>query len=91
MDDDNDIVEGEYVHNYTKEELARLCIIDEDEFVFDFEEELLDTENDEKHEAYVLKPVAEANDYDEVEIEDDFDDVEVRYANYQNEKLPTFT
>ncbi|MFS8007239.1 hypothetical protein Hanom_Chr14g01258661 [Helianthus anomalus] len=37
---EHDVVEGEFVHNYTKEEIAEMLGVDEDSFEFDFEDEL---------------------------------------------------
>ncbi|MFS7963221.1 hypothetical protein Hanom_Chr08g00735511 [Helianthus anomalus] len=48
-------------------------------------------ENDDKQEAYVFQPIPDADEFDSVEIEDDFDDEEVRYATHVNEEFPTFT
>ncbi|XP_022014776.1 glutamic acid-rich protein-like [Helianthus annuus] len=63
--------------------------IPEEEFVFDFEAGLEDMSKEDNESEHVFEPVANADEYDRVEIEDIRDD-EIRYANNIDEDLPTF-
>ncbi|MFS7977640.1 hypothetical protein Hanom_Chr10g00906391 [Helianthus anomalus] len=57
----HDTEEGEFVHNYTREEIAKLMGLKEDSFTFDFEQELneIDPEQPEK---YMFKDIPDEND-----------------------------
>ncbi|MFS7996776.1 hypothetical protein Hanom_Chr12g01133811 [Helianthus anomalus] len=69
----HDVEEGEFVHNYTREEITQMMGVDEHSFKFDFEEELNNIDISEPEE-YVFKNIPEANDFDKVVVEDDSDD-----------------
>ncbi|MFS7888283.1 hypothetical protein Hanom_Chr00s000001g01593121 [Helianthus anomalus] len=61
--------ESEIWHTYTLDEIIKLTHIDENEFKFDFEEELNEFDINQQHE-YEYKYVEEANNYDRVEVEE---------------------
>ncbi|XP_021974661.1 protein PFC0760c-like [Helianthus annuus] len=64
-----DVEEGEFRHSYTLTEIIKLTHIDENEFKFDFEEELNEFDINQQHE-YEYKYVEDADNYDRVEVED---------------------
>ncbi|MFS8007313.1 hypothetical protein Hanom_Chr14g01259551 [Helianthus anomalus] len=72
-DDDSQREEGEFVHNYTKEEIAEILGIDERSFEFDFENELNNISATQPND-YLYKYVPEADDYDRVVVDDDSDE-----------------
>ncbi|MFS7938451.1 hypothetical protein Hanom_Chr05g00439861 [Helianthus anomalus] len=90
VDKDYVIEECEFVQSCTKEELAKMCGIPEEDFEFDFEKDLEDSENDDQQEAYMFELVIDDDDFNRVEFQDDTDDEEVQYANNVNEQFPTF-
>ncbi|MFS7929145.1 hypothetical protein Hanom_Chr04g00329051 [Helianthus anomalus] len=64
-----DVEEGEFRHSYTLAEILKLTHTDENEFKFDFEEELNDFNINQQSE-YQYKYVEEADNYERVEVED---------------------
>ncbi|MFS7902701.1 hypothetical protein Hanom_Chr01g00014291 [Helianthus anomalus] len=78
-----DIEEGEIRHTYTLDEIIKLTHIDENEFKFDFEEELNEFYINQQHE-YEYKYVEDADNYDRVEVEDcsDEESVNVDTSNF---------
>ncbi|MFS8001883.1 hypothetical protein Hanom_Chr13g01195551 [Helianthus anomalus] len=64
-----DIEEGEIRHTYTLDEIIKLTHFDENEFKFDFEEELNKFDINQQHD-YEYKYVEETDNYDRVEVED---------------------
>ncbi|KAJ0835991.1 hypothetical protein HanRHA438_Chr16g0761721 [Helianthus annuus] len=88
----HDVEEGEFVHNYSCEELMEMMGINDESFKFDFEEEL-EKINPDEAESYVFKDVSEANDFNNVVVEDDIDsdnDEPFRYSGEGSEDFPTF-
>ncbi|XP_035834085.1 protein PFC0760c-like [Helianthus annuus] len=86
----HDVKEGEFVYNYTKEEIAKMCGIDDERFEFNFEEELMNIDIT-KPDDYVSNHVQQADDYDEVIIEDDPDNELPKYSGEDTDDFPMFT
>ncbi|XP_022027120.1 probable serine/threonine-protein kinase kinX [Helianthus annuus] len=80
-----DVEECEFRHSYTLAEIIKLTHIDENEFKFDFEDELNEFDINQQHE-YEYKYVEDDDNYDKVEIEDCSDeeqsDVNVDTSNF---------
>ncbi|MFS7968440.1 putative transcription factor bZIP family [Helianthus anomalus] len=88
----HDVEEGEFVHSYSREELMEILDINYESFKFDFEEEL-EKINPNKPESYVFKDVSEANDFNNVFVENDTDsdnDDPFRYLGEGLEDFPKF-
>ncbi|MFS7951552.1 hypothetical protein Hanom_Chr07g00596511 [Helianthus anomalus] len=62
------VEEGEILHTYTLAEIIKMTHVDENEFKFDFEEELNQFDINQQPE-YQYKYVEEADNYDRVEVE----------------------
>ncbi|MFS7934870.1 hypothetical protein Hanom_Chr05g00396721 [Helianthus anomalus] len=80
-----DIEEGEIRHTYTLAEIIKQTHIDENEFKFDFEEELNGFDINQQHE-YEYKYVEDADNYDRLEVEDCSDEESV---NVDTSNFPT--
>ncbi|MFS7962334.1 hypothetical protein Hanom_Chr08g00725441 [Helianthus anomalus] len=74
---------------YTREEIMEMMGINDESFTFDFEKEL-DEINPDEPENYVFKDIPNANDLDDVVVEDDSDDEPFRYTGEGSEDFPTF-
>ncbi|MFS7904741.1 hypothetical protein Hanom_Chr01g00039591 [Helianthus anomalus] len=83
-------VNQEFVHNYTKEEIVKMCGVDEETFEFDFEEELVNIEID-KRDEYEFTSILDVNDYDEVIVEDDSDEEPARHSSQYTDNFPRFS
>ncbi|XP_021996420.1 nucleoprotein TPR-like [Helianthus annuus] len=87
----HDVEDGEIVHNYTREEMMEMLGVDDENFKFDFEEDLGKTspEGD-----YVFKMVDEVDNFDNVVMEDDSEsdkDEPFHYSSKDSEDFLTFT
>ncbi|MFS7911603.1 hypothetical protein Hanom_Chr02g00120091 [Helianthus anomalus] len=88
----HDVEEGEFIHNYAREEIMEMMGINDESFKFDFEKEL-DVINPDEPESYVFKYIPEANDLDNVVVEDNSDsdnNEPYRYSGEGSEDFPTF-
>ncbi|MFS7919535.1 hypothetical protein Hanom_Chr03g00213791 [Helianthus anomalus] len=87
-----DVEEGELVKNWTRETIKKsLGLNDEDNFTFDFEK---DMEDDAPNSEYMFKMVDEADNFNEVVVEDKSEsdqDVSFPYSSKDSEDFPTFT
>ncbi|MFS7946662.1 hypothetical protein Hanom_Chr06g00538981 [Helianthus anomalus] len=83
-----DVEEGEFRHSYTLAEIIKLTHIDENEFKFDFEEELNEFDINQQHE-YDYKYVEDADNYDRVEVEDCSDEEKFENVHGDTSNFPT--
>ncbi|MFS7903909.1 hypothetical protein Hanom_Chr01g00029741 [Helianthus anomalus] len=80
-----EVEEGEIRHTYTLDEVLKMFNVNEDEFKFDFEEELNAFDINQQPE-YQYKYVDEADNYDRVEVEDCSDEENM---NEDTSEFPT--
>ncbi|MFS8007729.1 hypothetical protein Hanom_Chr14g01264461 [Helianthus anomalus] len=83
------VEEGEFFYNYSKEEIEKMMGIDENLFEFDFEEELNNI-NISKLDDYVFRYVEDADNYDNVVVEDDYVDKTAKYYGEGTNEFPSF-
>ncbi|KAJ0448025.1 hypothetical protein HanRHA438_Chr17g0819701 [Helianthus annuus] len=82
------VEEGEILHTYTLSEIIKMTHVDENEFKFDFEEELNQFDINQQPE-YQHKYVEDADNYDRVEVEDWSDEDQSENVNVDTSNFPT--
>ncbi|MFS8035255.1 hypothetical protein Hanom_Chr17g01590901 [Helianthus anomalus] len=85
----HDVKEGELVENWTRETMKEALGLNDENFDFNFEKDIEDAPIGK----FVFKMVDEANNFNEVVVEDDseFDqDVPFHYSSKDSEDFPTF-
>ncbi|KAM0063401.1 hypothetical protein Hdeb2414_s0003g00090461 [Helianthus debilis subsp. tardiflorus] len=87
---EHDVEEGEIMHTYTLAEIVKMTHVDENEFNFDFEEELNKFDINQQPE-YQHKYVEEADNYDRVEVEDWSDEDQSENVNVDTSSFLTLT
>ncbi|KAM0067532.1 hypothetical protein Hdeb2414_s0002g00062371 [Helianthus debilis subsp. tardiflorus] len=83
-----DIEEGEIRHTYTLDEIIKMTHGDENNFKFDFEEELNQFDINQQPD-YQYKYVEEADNYDRVKVEDWSDEDQSESAHVDTSNFPT--
>ncbi|KAJ0730647.1 hypothetical protein HanOQP8_Chr07g0242611 [Helianthus annuus] len=82
------VEEGEILHTYTLAEIVKMTHVDENEFKFDFEEELNKFDINQQPE-YQYKYVEDADNYDRVEVEDWSDEDQSENVHVDTSSFPT--
>ncbi|XP_022024321.1 protein PFC0760c-like [Helianthus annuus] len=82
------VEEGEILHTYNRAEIIKMMHVEEDNFNFDFEEELNKFDINQQPK-YQYKYVEEADNYDKVEVEDWSDDDQSENVNVDTSSYPT--
>ncbi|MFS7979690.1 hypothetical protein Hanom_Chr10g00930671 [Helianthus anomalus] len=85
---EHNVEEGEILHTYTLAEIIKMTHVDDNEFNFDFEEELNKFDINQRPE-YQYKYVEDADNYDRVEVEDCSDEDQSRNVNVDTSSYPT--
>ncbi|XP_021974984.2 protein PFC0760c-like [Helianthus annuus] len=85
---EHDVEEGEILHTYTRAEIIKMMHVEEDNFNFDFEEELNEFNINHQPE-YQYKYVEEADNYDKGEVEDWSNDDQSENVNVDTSSFPT--
>ncbi|XP_022004028.1 glutamic acid-rich protein-like [Helianthus annuus] len=80
--------EGEILHTYTRAEIVKMMVIEDNEFNFDFEEELNKFDINQQPE-YQYKYVEDADNCDKVEVEDWSDEDQSKNVNVDTSSYPT--
>ena len=90
---EHNVEEGEYVPNVSKEELAKMLNLDVHQLNFDFEEEVANI-NPFEPKDYCYKKQSDADNYDELIIEDRSDDEErgesEKYKGTGSDSFPSY-
>ncbi|KAJ0539150.1 hypothetical protein HanHA300_Chr08g0283091 [Helianthus annuus] len=82
------VEEGEILHTYMLAEIIKITHVDENEFKFDFEEELNKFDINQQPE-YQYKYVEDADNYDRVEVEDWSDEEHSESVHVDTSNFPT--
>ncbi|MFS7987654.1 hypothetical protein Hanom_Chr11g01025431 [Helianthus anomalus] len=82
------VEEGEILQTYTLAEIIKMTYVDENEFKFDFEEELNKFDINQQPE-YQYKYVEDADNYDRVEVEDCSDEEQSESIHVDTSNFPT--
>ncbi|XP_021980506.1 DNA ligase 1-like [Helianthus annuus] len=85
---EHDVEEGEILHTYNRAEIIKKTHIEDNDFNFDFEEELNQFDTNQQPE-YQYKYVEEADNYDKVEVEDWSDEDQSKNVNVDTSSFPT--
>ncbi|MFS7897022.1 hypothetical protein Hanom_Chr13g01213031 [Helianthus anomalus] len=85
---EHNVEEGEILYTYTLAEIIKMMHVDENEFEFDFEEELNNFDINQQPE-YQYKYVEDADNYEKVEVEDWSDEDQSESINVDTSSFPT--
>ncbi|XP_022014813.1 uncharacterized protein LOC110914321 [Helianthus annuus] len=85
---EHDVEEGEILHTYIRAEIIKMTHIEDNEFNFDFEEELNKFDINQQPE-YQYKYVEDVDNYDKVEVEDWSDEDQSENINVDTSSFPT--